>query len=101
MHMGSSIVQFLPVRKIILWVWSASLKETVVNYEIVPDRFDGVLETMDVFKNDTGILVARTAGTVSHGTALVKLMNVGESEVTLHANTCLGSFYAAVSNDVK
>ena len=46
-------------------------------------------------------MVAKTAGTVSQGTAPVKLMNVGESEVTLQANTCLGSFYAAVSNDVK
>lgn len=35
------------------------------------------------------------------GTAPVKLMNVGESEVTLQANICLESFYAAVPNTAK
>ena len=118
MHMGSSIVQFLLVWKILPRVISASLKETVVipprsemmvaaklepvkNYGIVLEEFDGVLEAKDVFKNDTCILVARTAGIVSQGTAPVKLMNVGESEVTFQANTCFRSFYAVVSNDVK
>ena len=118
MNIGSSTVSFLPMWKIMPRVCCASLKETTVipprsemivaarlepvkNYEIVPDGFDGVLEAKEVFKNDAGILVARTAGTVSQGSAPAKLMNVGDSEVTLQANTCLGSFYAAVSKDVK
>lgn len=118
MSIGPSTVSFLPIWKILPRVCCASLKETTVipprsemivaaklepvkNYEIVPDGYDGVLEAKEVFKNDAGILVARTAGTVMCGSAPAKLMNVGDSEVTLKADTCLGSFYAAVSNNVK
>ena len=59
------------------------------------------LKQMPFFLNEDDILVARTAGTVMQGTAPVKLMNVGESEVTLQANICLESFYAAVPNTAK
>ena len=118
MNIGTTTVKFLPIWKILPRVCGATLRETTVipprsemvvaaklepvkNYEVVPDGFDGVLEAKEVFRNDAGIMVARTAGTVRRGTAPAKLMNVGDSEVTLQANTCLGSFYAAVSNTVK
>ena len=64
MYMGSSIVQFLPVWKILPRVCSTSLKETVVipprsemigaaKLEPVTNHEIGVLEVKDVFKNDT------------------------------------------------
>ncbi|MEW8548469.1 MAG: reverse transcriptase domain-containing protein, partial [Candidatus Thiodiazotropha sp.] len=118
MTIGASTIQFLPLWRILPRVCSASLKESVVipprtevmvaaklepvkNYEIVPDGYDGVLEAKDIFQNEEGVLVARTAGTVVQGTTPVKLMNVGESEVKLQANTSVGSFYAAVPTGAK
>ena len=118
MLVGSSRVEFLPLWKVLPRVSTASLKESIVvpprcemtilakldpvrNYEVVPDGFDGVLESKDVFRSEDGIIIARTAGSVKQGMTPVRLMNVSESEVTMQANTILGSFYAATPKNMK
>ena len=111
-------MEFLPLWKVLPRVSTASLKESIVvpprcemtilaqlvpvrNYEVVPDGFDGVSESKDVFRSEDGIIIARIAGSVKQGMTPVRPMNVSESEVTMQANTILGSFYAATPKNMK
>ena len=118
MQVGNSKVEFLPLWKVVPHVCTASLKENVTvsprsemtvlaklepvrNYEVVPDGFDGILEAKEIFRNDEVILIARTAGIVSQGTTPLRLMNASESEIEVRGKTILGSFYAAMPENVK
>ena len=75
--------------------------EPLRNYELVPDGFDMVLEAREIFSNDEGLLIAHTAGTVRQGITPVRIMNASESEVRLKGKSILGSFYAAMPENVK
>ncbi|MES9902836.1 MAG: reverse transcriptase domain-containing protein [Sedimenticola sp.] len=70
-------------------------------YELVPDGYSGVLEPGDVYRQDSGVLVGRTAGTVQNGLTLVRIVNVSGAPVEIHEDTPLGFFHAAVQQGVK
>ena len=117
MLIRKSIVEFLPLWKVVPRVCTASLKddfcpprsemtaigklEPARNYEVVPDPFDVVLEAREIFSNDEGLLIAHTAGTVRQGSTPVRIMNASESEVRLKGKSILGSLYAAMPESVK
>ena len=68
---------------------------------MAPDGFTGVLEPDEVYRQDNGLLIARTAGTVESGLTLVCVVNISEADLNLHENTPIGLFHAALDQKVK
>ncbi|MES9882105.1 MAG: reverse transcriptase domain-containing protein [Sedimenticola sp.] len=59
------------------------------------------MEPEDVYRQDSGLLVGRTACTVRNGFTLVRIVNVSEASIELHKDTPIGFFHAAVQQGVK
>ncbi len=68
---------------------------------MVPNGYSGILEPEDVYRQDSGLLVGRTACTVRNGFTLVRIVNVSEASIELHKDTPIGFFHAAVQQGVK